>query len=259
MSRARRLMLTAALSVAAVLLAVGAGAVFLRDSPVLVSTGGQDVQGPVLLVPGYGGSTGALAVLARRLEQEGRRTELVRLPGDGRGSLEESARRLAAAADAAMAAGAPSVDVVGYSAGGVVARLWARSGGAYQARRIVTLGSPHHGTELAALGAGLTTGSCPAACQELVPGSALLETLNAEDETPTGPAWLTLWTRDDEVVTPPDSARLEGAEQVELQRLCPDARVSHGQLPTDPAAQAVVLAALSTGPMTPPGPEVCGG
>ena len=48
--------------------------------------------------------------------------------------------------------GTDSVDVVGYSAGGVIARLFVRDdGGDSVVRRVLTLGSPHHGTDVAAL------------------------------------------------------------------------------------------------------------
>jgi pimeloyl-ACP methyl ester carboxylesterase len=217
----------------------------------------QDRPGPVLLVPGYGGSTDALDVLAARLRAAGRDATVVALPGDGTGELRDQAGVLDQAARAALAAGAPSVDVVGYSAGGVVARLWAEDdGGAAVARRIVTLGSPHHGTTVAALGASLLPGQCPTACLELVPNSDLLTRMNT-DETPAGPVWVSLWTNQDQVVTPPDSARLDGALNIPVQSVCADARLDHGQLPTDRLVQSLVLAALAPTPPTTPTPADC--
>jgi triacylglycerol lipase len=210
----------------------------------------QDKPGPVLLVPGYGGSTTALSSLAARLRAEGRRATVVTLPDRGVGDLAGQAKTLDAAVRADLSStGAASVDVIGYSAGGVVARLWARSdGGAAKARRIVTLGSPHHGTKVAAVGE-VVPGACPAACHELVPDSDLLNRLNAGDETPTGPQWVSIWTTVDEVVVPPDSARLAGATNIEVQDVCQGSTVAHGQLPTDPAVQGMVLAELGTGPV----------
>ena len=108
--------------------------------------------------------------------------------------------------------GADSVDVVGYSAGGVVARLWvADLGGDAAARRVVTLASPHHGTDLAAVAVGLGPTACPVACQQLAPDSDLLRELNAGDETPTGPPGWRSGPSDDKTVVPPDSGALDGA------------------------------------------------
>lgn len=198
--------------------------------------------GPVLLVPGYGGSTDSLEVLAQRLRTTGRDATVVPLPGDGTGDLRADAVALRTAADAALAAGAPSVDVVGYSAGGVVARLWAAGGGAAQARRIVTLGSPHHGTKVAGLAKLLASSACQTACRQLAPGSSLLDDL---PETPDGPQWLSLWTSEDQTVTPPDSAHLDGADDLVIQDLCRGLSVSHDDLPLSPQVGAIVLAALS--------------
>jgi hypothetical protein len=64
--------------------------------------------------------------------------------------------------------------------------------------------------------------------------------------------WLSVWTENDQTVQPPDSARLDGAVNVPLQSLCPDARVAHGELPTDPRVTALVLRGLAAAPLTPP-------
>jgi triacylglycerol lipase len=217
----------------------------------------QDRLGPVLLVPGYGGGTSALSVLARRIRATGRAATVLRLPGNGTGSLLADAAALNAAVSQAIARGAPSVDVIGYSAGGVVVLIWARTDdGAARARRVITLGSPFHGTRLAAGAAGLVPGACPMACQQLVPGSALLDRLQVTD--PAGlPPWLSLWTSDDQTVTPPDSARLAGAINLAVQSLCPAVRIDHSQLPTSPVVTAIVLGALGAGPLRAPALPGC--
>jgi triacylglycerol esterase/lipase EstA (alpha/beta hydrolase family) len=254
----RRLVLTLLALLAAAAIGAGAAAA-LQQQDVDLAPVAQDQPGPVLLVPGYGGSTSALMVVAGELEAAGRTATVLQLPGDGTGDLREAAAVLDDAADDALAAGAPSVDVVGYSAGGVTARYWASElGGADVARRVITLGSPHHGTRLAGLGVAVAPGSCPLGCRQLAPGSDLLAELNSGDETPDGPLWTTVWTDQDEVVTPPDSARLDGATAVVVQQVCPGTPLDHGGLPRSPLVLAVVLESL--GVAAPPssyGPDDC--
>jgi len=209
----------------------------------------QNRPGPVLLVPGYGGGTGALDALAGRIRATGRVAIVVRLPGTGTGSLVADAAVLNTAVNRELGRGAPSVDVIGYSAGGVVTLIWARlDDGVAKARRVVTLGSPFHGTRLAAGAAGLVPGACPVACQQLVPGSSLLAGLRANDAAGL-PHWLSLWTADDATVTPPDSARLAGAISLSVQSLCPAARISHSQLPVSSIVTAIVLQAIGPSPL----------
>lgn len=248
LSRRRRwLVLVVAVVVAAGAVVIGVHAVGGEERPA------QDKPGPVLLVPGYGGSRDALLVLAERLRQDGRDARVLTLPGDGTGDLKAQARVLDQAATAAVRDGGGSVDVIGYSAGGVVARLWVADGGARLARRVVTLGSPLHGTEIAAAGGVLAPGACPVACQQLSPGSALLNDISGPVDVP----WLSVWTEDDQTVVPPDSARLPGAVNVSLQQVCPDAAVAHSQLPTDPLVTAIVLRALGTGALAAPEARDC--
>ena len=254
----RRFLLGIATVVAlGVVVAVLAVVLHRRDPP--VEPVAQDRLGPVLLVPGYGGSTAALEVLAAALQAEGRRTRIIRSPGDPRGDLREHAEALAEAAQRAVDEGAPSVDVVGYSAGGVVVRYWiADLGGGSLARRAVTLASPHHGTDLAGVAAGLAPDACPEACRQLAPDSDLLRELNAGDETPDGPLWVAIWTTDDETVVPATSGSLEGALDFSVQSVCPGLTVMHGDVPRTPAVIAMVVEQLGVGEPAVPGSAVCG-
>lgn len=206
----------------------------------------QDLAVPVLLVPGYGGGTGGLTSLGAVLRAAGKDVTLVRLPGNATGDLAEQAEALdEQVEDVLRRTGAASVDVVGHSAGGVVARLWATDQDSVTVpRRVVTLGSPHHGTQLALL-AGLVGRQCADACRQLASDSELLRALDTVP-LPQGAPFVSLWTTDDQTVVPPDSARVEGAVNVEVQRVCAAAQVTHGGLLTEPFVQRMVLEALST-------------
>ena len=142
---ARRRALVAAVAVAVVLaaaaLAVGLGRPAGPAEPF------GPAETPVLMVPGYNGTPASVGTLAARLRAEGRRVVVVDLPDRGTGDLRASALALGAAADRT---GAARVDLVGFSAGGLVVRLLlADPDRALRARRVVLLGTPNHGTELA--------------------------------------------------------------------------------------------------------------
>lgn len=218
----------------------------------------QNALGPVLLIPGYGGSTNGLDDLAGTLRRHGRDVTVVHLPDNAQGDLDQQAVTVNSAASAALRrTHARTVDVVGYSAGGVVARLWIRDhGGAAKTRRVLTLGSPQHGTSIAALAGSLLPGACPTACRQLAPDSTVLAGLNRGDETPAGPTWVSIWTTHDDVVLPPASASLAGALDFTVQSVCPADTVDHTGLPTDRSVQAMVVAELAAG--QPVRPRTCG-
>ncbi|HST85114.1 MAG TPA: hypothetical protein VLL08_25470 [Kineosporiaceae bacterium] len=223
-----------------VLVAVVAAVVLVRGGQ--ESDVRQDRPGPVLLVAGYGGSASSLAVLGAALRRAGRTVQVVPPVGDNTGDLRAQAQALDRTARQLIDSGAPSVDVVGYSAGGVVVRIWADDlDGTAVARRVVTLGSPHHGTDIAGLAANLLTGACPLACRQLAPGGEVLAGL---PETPTGPSWTSIWTANDDLVIPSNSAALAGAVNIEVQRVCADSQVKHGDLPRDPLVIGLVERAL---------------
>lgn len=234
--------------------------VLLAGAVALVVTGGggkradQSRPGPVILVPGYGGQLSSLDDIAARLRRAGRGVQELPLPDGGTGNLQGQADALDVVVQRDLSRGAPSVDLVGYSAGGVVVRLWVSEGGHVGlVRRVVTIGTPSHGTEVAGAIGTLLGGACAGACAQLEPDSDLLDRLNEGDETPAGPVWVSIWSGVDQTVVPPDSARLAGADNITVQSVCASDAVSHSQEPRDPAVIGLVVAALGTGP--PPHPS----
>ncbi|HYT24894.1 MAG TPA: alpha/beta fold hydrolase [Actinomycetota bacterium] len=250
LSPRRRLLAVAV--VAAV--AVGAAGLALALRPGTTPKALPGAVVPVLLVHGYDGTPAEFDRLAVLLAASGRPVVRVALPARGTGDIEASARVVARAAGRT---GAARVDLVGYSAGGIVVRAFLDlPGRAATARHVVLLGAPNHGTEIAGLAAALDPRLCPVACSQLAPTSSLLARLNA-DGTPPGPDYTSIWTSRDETVTPPDSAVLEGARNVRVQDVCASSGVGHGGLVTDPAVLGLVVRALDGALDARPGPSDC--
>ncbi|CAN5546327.1 lipase [soil metagenome] len=210
---------------------------------------------PVVLVPGYGGNASSLQPLTSFLRRKGRAVEPVTLPLNGTGDIDRSARALA---DAVSGLNASTVDLVGFSAGGIVVRHYVKAlGGAEPARRVVLLGTPNHGTEIAELATSFDPSVCKGACAQLGPRSSFLQDLNSGDETPEGASYYSIWTAFDLTVIPPQSAELEGAINIRVQDICRNARTAHGELVTDPLALGIVREALRGEPTSAPDAGGC--
>ena len=214
---------------------------------------------PVVLVPGYGGMTTGLDVLATALRDDGRFVRVVDLGPASLGDLHDQADLVKAAVDdMLLSTGSASVDVVAFSAGGIAVRLWAvDDDGAAVARRIVTLSSPHHGTERSAIPEVAGPTPCPVACQQIVTDSDVIRSLNEGDETPAGPEWVSIWSDDDEVVVPPDSAKLDGALAFSVQSICPHVTVVHQGMASNRVVVAMVRREIGRSAPGRPESSVC--
>ena len=129
------------------------------------------------------------------------------------GRIAAGARQLGWFVDEVRAAtGATEVDLVGHSMGGVVARYYVSlAGGDPFVRNVITLGSPHAGTDLGGLGIGH-----PA--RELVLGSKLIQRLGAA--APPSHAKLTnILSHADALVPAAQQPRIPYADRVEYEDL----------------------------------------
>lgn len=178
----------------------------------------------------------------------------------GTADIAQSAAQLSAFVDQVLAAtGAPQVDIVGHSQGGMMPRYYLKFlGGAAKVRTLVGLAPSSHGTTLDGLTSlestlsglipGLSssiTSGC-AACSEQIAGSSFLTALNAGGDTVPGPAYTVIETKYDEVVTPYTSAFLSGPRvtNILLQDVCPLDLTDHLGIADDTVALHLVLNAL---------------
>lgn len=200
----------------------------------------------------------------------------------GVGAVEKSAEQLGEFIGKVLAAtGADEVDVVGHSQGGMMPRYYLKNlDGADKVGKLIGLAPSNHGTDLSGIVTlGETLGlldsvndelikSCESCVQQEV-GSDFITRLNAGGDTVPGVDYTVIQTNGDQVVTPYESAFLEGpgVENILVNEQCALDLTEHLEIAYDPIALTDVLNALDpahprpitcqlvlpyTGPVAPP-------
>jgi triacylglycerol esterase/lipase EstA (alpha/beta hydrolase family) len=186
---------------------------------------------PVLLVHGYGCNSGFWAHLEPLLDRERISHATIDLEPVA-GSIDDYAPLIEARVQELCAAtGAARIAIVAHSMGGLAARAWMRTHGSTRVARLITLGTPHHGTVLANLGLG-------ANAVQMRRDSPWLRDLAAGEAGDVRARIVSIYTHHDNIVAPQDSSELAGACNVAF------GGVGHVALGSNPRVLAEVLRVL---------------
>lgn len=161
-------------------------------------------QTPLVLVHGYGCSRGVWWLLRRRLEKAGFTVATLSLapPYTSIGKLVPLLyQRIEAVC---QATGSQQVTLIGHSMGGLVCRSYLARHGIARVNRLITLATPHQGSEMARYGIGQNA-------REMEPGSRWLTDLAGESVKI---AAASLRNPYDNYVMPQDNQKLPGAQDI---------------------------------------------
>lgn len=165
---------------------------------------------PVLLVHGVLVNDGMWFRFRRALARRGITPVYTMNYGPPYADIEHFAEQLASKIDSVRAAtGAERVVLVGHSMGGLVSRAYLRRFGGDRVSKLITIGTPHHGSVLAWSWPGRPL-------NQMHPGNPWLVELNRnENQSPPVPI-VSIWSRHDSMVAPQASSVLACAENVAL-------------------------------------------
>lgn len=189
---------------------------------------GDGPAAPVLLLHGYGCNSGYWRALAARLDAARISHATLDLEPLMAG-IDDYSGQIAAALDKlCQAAGAPRAVLVAHSMGGLAARAYLRAYGTARVARVVTLGTPHAGTCLAAFGVGRNAA-------QMRCGSPWLAELAAHEDAAQRALFVSLYSYHDNIIAPQDSSVLEGARNIGF------AGIGHVALGAHPRILAAVM------------------
>jgi len=202
---------------------------------VIISHMLRAVKNPVLLIHGIDDTSALFRRMAAGLREQGWETHALDVtPNNGSAGLLELAGQVDAYVQRHLA-GAPHIDIVGFSMGGIVSRVYVQSlAGVERVERLVTISSPHNGTWSAYC--RFNEGA-----RDMRPGSALLRELNQRaPELCRNVRVTSVWSRFDLMILPASSSVLPGACNV-----CVNVP-AHAVMVNSPRVQQLVVEALST-------------
>jgi pimeloyl-ACP methyl ester carboxylesterase len=165
---------------------------------------------PILLVHGLWCNAAVWWRLARRLRESGAGPVFTLSLEPPLADIDLLARQLQRRIEEVCAAsGASRIALVAHSMGGLVARAYLRRWGTARLARLVTLGSPHQGSALAALSFGRSV-------EQMRPGNPWLEELAKGEAFPAEISCVSLYSVHDNLVAPQASSALPHMTNIPL-------------------------------------------
>ncbi len=183
--------------------------------------------GRVVLVHGFLETGGNFNMLRKRLQKSGFECLVPRmLPSDGRGGLEALAEGLKRDIDAAFGP-AQTISIVAFSMGGLVSRHYLQHlDGAPRCKKLITISSPHHGTQAAMFYP--TKGA-----EQMRPGSGFLAGLGESESKLGNMPVVSYRTPMDLIILPPTSSIWKRAENLEFPVLMHPLMLNSGKVLDD--------------------------
>lgn len=162
---------------------------------------------PVLLIHGYACNSGYWLPMSKLLTRAGISHYGIDLEPPG-ASIDDFVPQVHAAVERLCAeTGSTQVVVLAHSMGGLVARAYLRRHRAARIARVVTLGTPHHGTTLAGFGPGSNA-------VQMRRDSAWLASLAAGEADLQRKLFSSIYSVHDNIIAPQNSSDLPGARNV---------------------------------------------
>lgn len=170
---------------------------------------------PVLLIHGYGCNSGYWSRLSRLLKKQNITHCAIDCEPVLAGIDDYAALIETAITTLCQHTGQSQVIILGHSMGGLSARAYMRRYGDEKIARVITLGTPHHGSKLAAAAWGLNAQQM--CWTEHGQESNWIKTLSAAESPSTRTGIVSIYSRHDNIVFPQQSSHLPHGRNIEIE------------------------------------------